>query len=155
MRARWSVQTKERHMKVAEMGSSVKIHYRVGLEDGSKVEQEKTGRPLSFKIGAGKVFAKLEEGIVGMQVEERRRIPVAAEDAYGKYKKELVLRLDRKVFPEDIKLIPGRTVQYQNRDGERVNFMVNEVIDKTVTVDGNHPLAGLDLVYEVLLLEIN
>ncbi len=141
-------------MKIAATGSLVKIHYRISLEDGSKVEQEKTGRPLSFKIGSGKVFAKLEEGVIGMQANEKRRIPVAAQDAYGKYKKELVLRLDRKVFPEDIKLIPGRTVQYQNRDGERVNFIVNDVTDKTVTVDGNHPLAGLDLVYEVLLLEI-
>jgi peptidylprolyl isomerase len=141
-------------MKIAEMGSSVKIQYLISLEDGSKVEQEKTSEPLSFKIGSGKVFKKLEEGLVGMQVSERRRILISAADGYGKYNKELVLRLDRKVFPEDIKLIQGRTVQYQNRDGERVNFIVNEVTDKTVTVDGNHPLAGLDLAYEVELLEI-
>jgi peptidylprolyl isomerase len=141
-------------MKVAKIGSSVKIHYLISLEDGSKVEQEKTGKPLSFKIGSGKVLQKLEEGVVGMQVNEKRRILIPADEGYGKYKKELVLRLDRKVFPDDIKLIPGRTVQYQNRDGERVNFIVNEVTDKTVTVDGNHPLAGLDLLYEVELLEI-
>lgn len=141
-------------MNIAEKGSSVKIQYVINLEGDSKVEQEKNGKPLSFKIGSGKVFQKLEEGVVGMQVNEKRRIPVSAEDGYGKYKKELVLRLERKVFPEDIKLIPGRTVQYQNRDGERVNFIVNEVTEKTVTVDGNHPLAGLDLVYEVELLEI-
>ncbi|MBU1564108.1 MAG: FKBP-type peptidyl-prolyl cis-trans isomerase [Proteobacteria bacterium] len=141
-------------MNVAGIGSLVKISYIISLEDGIKVEQDKTSKPLSFKIGSGKVFQKLEEGVVGMQVNEKRRIPVSAADGYGKYKKELVLRLERKVFPEDIKLIPGRTVQYQNRDGERVNFIVNEVTEKTVTVDGNHPLAGLDLVYEVELLEI-
>lgn len=141
-------------MNVAKKGSSVKIHYLIGLEDGSKVEQEKTNKPLSFTIGSGKVFQKLEEGVIGMQMNERRKIVITAADGYGKYNKELVLRLDRKVVPEDIKLVPGRTVQYQNRDGERVNFIVNEVSDKTVTVDGNHPLAGLDLVYEVELLEI-
>ncbi len=143
-----------RIMNVAEKGSSVKIQYLIHLENGSKIEQEKTGKQLSFKIGSGKVLQKLEEGVVGMQVHEKRRIPVSAENGYGKYQKELVLRLDRNVFPGDIKLIPGRTVQYQNRDGERVNFIVNEVTEKTVTVDGNHPLAGLDLVYEVELLEI-
>lgn len=98
---------------------------------------------------------KLEEGVVGMRVGEVRRIAVSAGESYGPYKKELVLRLDRSVFPADIKLVVGRTVQYQNRDGERVNLIVNEVTEKTVTVDGNHPLAGLDLVYEVELLEIS
>ena len=142
-------------MKVAENGNSVKIQYLIHLEDGSKVGQEKTARPLSFKIGSGKVLQRLEKGVVGMGVSEKRRIVITADEGYGRYKKELVLRLDRQVFPEDIKLIPGRTVQYQNRDGERVNFIVNEVTDKTVTVDGNHPLAGLDLVYEVELLEIS
>jgi peptidylprolyl isomerase len=146
---------KGRGMKAAEKGSSVKIRYLICLEDGSKVEQEKTGRPISFKIGSGKIFKKLEEGVIGMQVGEKRDIQIPAEEGYGNYKKDLVLRLDRKVFPQDIKLIPGRTVQYQNRDGERVNFIVNEVTDSTVTVDGNHPLAGLDLLYEIELLEIN
>ena len=58
------------------------------------------------------------------------------------------------MFPPDLRLEVGRTVQYQNRDGERVNLVVNEVTEKTVTVDGNHPLAGLDLLYEVELLSI-
>jgi peptidylprolyl isomerase len=141
-------------MKAAELGSLVKIQYIISLAEGSNAESEKSSKPLSFTIGSAKVFKKLEEGVIGMQVGEKRRIPVAADEGYGTYKKELVLRLEKKVFPEDIKLIPGRTVQYQNRDGERVNFIVNEVTDKTVTVDGNHPLAGLDLVYEVELLEV-
>ncbi len=142
-------------MKTVGYGSSVKIHYSISLADGSKVERERTQEPLSLKIGGGQVFKKLEEGLVGMQVNETRRIAVSADESYGRYKKEKVLRLDKKVFPPDVKLIPGRTVQYQNRDGERVNFIVNDVTDTSVTVDGNHPLAGLDLVYEVKVLEVS
>ncbi len=141
-------------MKTAELGSLVKIQYFIRLADGSNAESHKSYKPLSFKIGSAKVFKKLEEGVIGMQVGEKRRIPVRADEGYGMYQKELVLRLEKKVFPADIKLVPGRTVQYQNRDGERVNFIVNEVTDKTVTVDGNHPLAGLNLVYELEMLEI-
>ncbi len=142
-------------MKTVAYGSSVKIQYSISLADGSKVERERTHEPLSFKIGLGQVFKKLEEGLVGMQVNETRRIAISADESYGQYKKEKVLRLDKKAFPADVKLIPGRTVQYQNRDGERVNFIVNEVTDTSVTVDGNHPLAGLDLLYEVHLLEVS
>ena len=142
-------------MKSAEMGSSVKIRYSISLEDGSAVGQENTKTPLSFKIGSGKVFRKLEEGVVGMQAQEMRRVKISADEGYGSYNKELVIRVERKMFPEDVKLIPGRTVQYQNRDGERVNLVVNEVNEKTVTVDANHPLAGLDLIYEVEMLEVS
>lgn len=142
-------------MKTVAYGSSVKIQYSISLADGSKVERERTQEPLSFKIGLGQVFKKLEEELIGMQVNETRRIVVSADESYGKYKKEKVLRLDKKAFPADVKLIPGRTVQYQNRDGERVNFIVNDVTDTSVTVDGNHPLAGLDLVYEVKVLEVS
>ena len=142
-------------MKTVAYGSSVKIQYTISLADGSKVEGERTHAPLSFKIGSGQVFKRLEEGLVGMQVNETRRIAVSAEESYGTYKKDKVLRLDKKVFPGDVKLIPGRTVQYQNRDGERVNFIVNEVTDTSVTVDGNHPLAGLDLIYEVNVIEVS
>ncbi len=143
-------------MKTAEMGSSVKIRYSISLDDGSSVGRDKTSTPLSFRIGSGKVFKKLEGGLVGMQVNETRRIEIKAEEGwYGRYNKENVLRVDRKMFPEDVKLIPGRTVQYQNRDGERVNLVVNAVSDTTVTVDANHPLAGLDLIYEVEMVEIS
>ncbi len=142
-------------MKSAEVGSSVKIRYSISLEDGSVVGQDKTSSPVSFKIGSGKVFRKLEDGVIGMHVQEIRQVKISADEGYGQYKKELVLKVERKMFPEDIKLIPGRTVQYQDRDGERVNLVVNEVNDKTVTVDANHPLAGLELIYEVEMLEIS
>jgi peptidylprolyl isomerase len=142
-------------MKTAEIGCLVKIHYIISIANGNEIGQQKTSGPLSFKIGAGKVLQKLEEGVIGMRVGEKRRIAISAAAGYGEYKKDRVLRLERKIFPEDIKLIPGRTVQYQDRDGERVNFIVNEVTEKTVTVDSNHPLAGLDLVYDVELVEVS
>jgi peptidylprolyl isomerase len=138
----------------AAFGDKVTISYLLRQAEGGVVEPEKTNRPLTFRLGSGRVLPKLEQGVAGMTVGERRTIAVAACDGYGAYNKELVLRLDRKVFPPDLKVEVGRTVQYQDRDGERVNLMVNEVTGSTITVDGNHPLAGVDLLYEVKLLSI-
>lgn len=90
-----------------------------------------------------------------MKLNERKSVLIKAEDGYGQYNKDLVMRVERKLFPSDVQLVPGRAVQYQNRDGQRVNFIVNEVDDQSVTIDGNHPLAGLDLTYEVELLSIS
>lgn len=140
--------------KQAQPGSRVKIRYSITFEDGSSVEAKKTSRPLTFTIGAGKVFKRLEEGVVGMTVNEIRPILIKAADGYGDYDKQRVFRVAKKIFPPDITLAPGRAVEYQNRDGERVRLMVNDVDETTVTVDGNHPLAGLDLLYQVELVEV-
>ncbi len=142
-------------MKAADFGSSVTIRYTITLEDGSPVDGGKNMQPLSFRIGAGKVLKALEEGIIGMKEHETKNIHLTPEKSYGAYRKDLVLQLDRAVFPEGIPLIPGRTVQYQDRDGERINFVVNEVREKTVVVDGNHPLAGKNLIYKVEVLSIS
>ena len=141
-------------MKTAAMGDMVTIAYLIRHAGGQEVGMEKSSRSLSFRIGSAKVLAKLESGVLGMAVGERRCIAVSPAEGYGEYDKNLLLRVDRGMFPPDLKLEVGRTVQYQDRDGERVNLVVNEVTEKTVTVDGNHPLAGMDLLYEVELLSI-
>jgi peptidylprolyl isomerase len=144
----------EGSMKTAEQGKTVTIQFSILLENGANAGGPANKTPLTFTLGKGEVFRKLEEGIRGMAMQENRKIPISPADGYGEYNQELVLRVERKHFAPDIKLIPGRTVQYQNSAGERVNFVVNAVDEKTVTIDGNHPLAGLNLLYDVDLLAV-
>lgn len=141
-------------MKTAEWGSYVKIQFSITLNDGRMVGIPEEKTQLNFKIGDGKILPALESQVVGMKEKEIKEIMISPEDGYGEYNKELVIRVERNTFPHDLNLVVGRTVQYQNRDGERVNFVVNALDDKTVTIDGNHPLAGENLIYKVELLEI-
>jgi len=134
-------------------GDTVTLRYSIIFKDGTIIGDKKA-KPLTFKIGSGKVFPVLEDGVIGMKINETRRITVSAEQGYGSYNEELVLRVERDAFPEDLTLVPGRTVQYQNRDGERANFVVQEVNKDIVALDGNHPLAGQELIYQLELLEI-
>jgi peptidylprolyl isomerase len=138
---------------IAEPGKSITIRYDIILEDGTKVAG-RTAKPFTFKMGARRVFPALEAGVAGMKLNEIRKIPIAAAEGYGMYNDKLVLKVDRKNFSEDLKLAPGRTVQYQDRDGVRANFVVREVDEQSVILDGNHPLAGHDLIYEVELLAV-
>ena len=121
-------------------GDTVTLRYSIIFKDGTIIGDKKA-KPLTFKIGSGKVFPVLEDGVIGMKINETRRITVSAEQGYGSYNEELTL-------------VPGRTVQYQNRDGERANFVVQEVNKDIVALDGNHPLAGQELIYQLELLEI-
>ena len=138
---------------LADKGTTVTLRYSIILEDGRQVDAQNT-RPLTFTIGAGKVFEPLEQGVIGMSLNEVRDITIRPEQGYGVYNDDLILQVDREAFPEDMRLVPGRTVQYQNRDGERANFIVQEVSGDRVTLDGNHPLAGQELIYRLELLKL-
>ncbi len=139
--------------KLADKGTTVTLRYSIILKDGKQVAGQNT-KPLIFTIGEGKVFRALEKGVIGMSVNEVRDISISPEQGYGSYSNDLVLQVDREAFPEDLTLVPGRAVQYQNRDGERANFVVREVSNDRVALDGNHPLAGQDLIYRVELLKM-
>lgn len=139
--------------ETAVKGNSVTLRYSIILEDTTTIGDQKT-KPLTFTIGAGKIFPVLEQGVIGMKVNDVRKIAIRPEQGYGVYNDDLVLTVDRESFPEDLTLVVGRTVQYQNRDGERANFVVQEVSGDRVTLDGNHPLAGQELIYQVELLKI-
>ena len=141
-------------MEAARIGTRAKIHYTVKLQGGKTVGSSKGGQPLSFTIGRGKVFKKLEEGIIGMKVGDVREIDIAPEDAYGVRDDTKVMMLERSKVEANIELQKGRVMQYRSETQEVVNLLVLDVNDETVTVDANHPLAGEKLTYTVHLVSL-
>lgn len=141
-------------MQKAQIGSQVKIHYTIRIAGGETVGTSKGGMPLAFTVGDGKVLKGLDQGIVGMQPGQRKTIHINPEEAYGLRNEQLVLRLKKEELPADLNLEVGRPIQYQTPEGERINLMVLEVEENTVLLDGNHPLAGQTLEYEVELVAL-
>ena len=141
-------------MKKAQTGDQVKIHYTIKLAGGETAATSKGGMPLTFAIGDGSVLKGLDQGVAGMQVGQRKTIRISPEEAYGQRDEQLVLRLKKDELPGDLNLEKGRPIQYQTPEGERVNLMVLEIEETTVLLDGNHPLAGQVLEYEVELVAL-
>lgn len=141
-------------MKTAEKGSHVKIHYTIKVAGGETVGTSKGGMPLTFTVGDGKVLKGLDRGVVGMQVGQRKTISMPPREAYGMRNEDLVLRLKKDDLPEDLNLEVGRPIQYQTPEGQRVNLMVIAIETDTVLLDGNHPLAGQALDFEVELVAL-
>jgi peptidylprolyl isomerase len=146
--------TKGDAMEKAGMGTRVKIHYTVKLQNGKAIGSSKGGQPLSFTIGRGKVFKTLEQGIIDMKVGDVRTIEIAAEDAYGVRDESRVMRIDRSKIESNIELQKGRVVQYRSETQETVNLLIRDLDDDTVIVDANHPLAGEALTYTVHLVAV-
>jgi FKBP-type peptidyl-prolyl cis-trans isomerase SlyD len=91
----------------------------------------------------------LVEGLQGLKKGERRQIFVSAERAYGFYDPDLVMQVSRRKFPQGDALEIGFQVVTQAKDGECRVFRVIDADPATVTLDGNHPLAGQDLCFDI------
>lgn len=92
----------------AKRGDTVKVHYTGKLDDGTVFDSSKGREPLEFSIGEGIVIPGFEEAIVGMSPGESKTASICAEQAYGPYRPELVMVVERQRIPTDIPLEVGR-----------------------------------------------
>ena len=142
-------------MASARNGDTVKVHYTGHLDDGSLFDSSKDrGGPVSFTLGDGKVIPGVEAAVMGMAVGDEKTEEIRAADAFGPYRDELLVELERESVPDGIELSVGLTVEMDQEDGETLLFTVVELTDSTVTLDANHQLAGEDLTFRIQLVEI-
>jgi peptidylprolyl isomerase len=141
-------------MVKAKTGDTVKIHFTGKMQDDKVVETSKERGPLEFKIGEGNVISGLEQGIIGMQVGDKKTLTISPQEAFGVPRQELMVELNKDEIPEGIKLAVGIHLDIQASDGQTFKVKVVDVKEDTVTLDANHPLAGVTLIFDVELIEI-
>lgn len=141
-------------MAEAAIGDTIHIHYNGKLKDGTVFDSSEGRDPLQFTIGEKSIIPKLEEAIVGMATGDTATVEIDAADAYGPHRPEAVQTVDRSMIPANIDLSVGNQLQATTQEGQTVVLTVREANDTTVTLDGNHPLAGEDLIFEIEVVEI-
>jgi len=141
-------------MAQAHMGDRVKVHYTGTLADGTVFDKTEEGAPLEFTMGGQEVVPGFEEAVVGMQPGETRTVTILAEEAYGPRRDEMVAHVERERFPGNPAFKIGQQLQITQNDGQKLVARVTDVTPTTVTLDGNHPLAGKDLTYRITLVSI-
>ena len=141
-------------MTTARNGSKVKVHYTGRLVDGTLFDSSIGGDPIEFIIGNGDVISGLEQAIVGMNAGDSKETTISSDDAYGPYKEDRVLIVQKNDLPSNVNLQVGARLQAKQSDERIVNVIVKAVGEKSVTLDANHPLAGKDLIFKIDLLEV-
>ena len=141
-------------MAEAKLGDTVKIHFTGKLQDETVIETSKDRDPLEFKIGDGNVIPGLEQGVVGMAAGDKKTIAISPEDAFGQPQEDLVVDINKSEFPKDVELAAGAYLNIEASDGKEFKAKVVEIKEDTVTLDANHPLAGVTINCDVELLEI-
>lgn len=141
-------------MSKVKDGDTVKVHYTGKLEDGTVFDSSKEGEPLELTIGAGNVIEGFEKGVIGMERGSSKTVTIPPEEAYGSMNEELVAKVKKENFPENISPAIGEQLQLKQQDGNIVNVTITEIRGDTVTLDANHPLSGKTLIFDIELVEI-
>ncbi|MCX8021873.1 MAG: peptidylprolyl isomerase [Syntrophorhabdaceae bacterium] len=141
-------------MILAKMNDTVKVHYTGMLKDGTVFDSSLDREPLEFTIGEGMVIPGFEKGVIGMHVGETKDISMTPDEAYGEYREDMIISVDRDNIPPHIKPEPGMILQIHAPHGGVTFVRVLDMDEQVVRLDANHPLAGKDLLFKVELVEI-
>jgi FKBP-type peptidyl-prolyl cis-trans isomerase SlyD len=130
----------------------VYIAYRILDQDGNLHEQVDV--PVGYVHGGrSPLFPQIEQALEGRSVGDQVEVTLSPQESFGPHRPELTFtdRLDN-VPPEFRHL--GAEAQFQNERGESITMVVRRIGDGTITLDGNHPLAGRTLTFLVTVTEI-
>ena len=141
-------------MAQAKTGDTVKVHYTGKLDDGTIFDTSADREPLEFTIGEKQLIPDFEQAVAGMEPGESKNIQIASENAYGPHHEEMVMVIERKDMPESLEPQVDQRLQVQQQNGQSFVVTVTAVSEESVTLDGNHPLAGKDLSFDIQLTEI-
>jgi FKBP-type peptidyl-prolyl cis-trans isomerase 2 len=129
-----------------QIGSTVNVHYTGKLKSGEVFDSSEGRDPLSFTIGSGQIIPGFENAVIGKNVGDKVTIEIDPTEAYGEYREDLLVKVENEQLPGPVEV--GQVLQADN-GGQPVNVTVKEVNEDHVIIDGNHPLCGKDLIFDI------
>jgi FKBP-type peptidyl-prolyl cis-trans isomerase SlyD len=133
---------------------AVSIDYTLTNDAGEVIDSSAGGAPLVYLHGAGNIIPGLEKALEGKQVGDELTVAIEPEDAYGEYSAELVSTLSRSMFEGVDELEVGMQFHASAPDGQMQIVTIRDIDGDDVTVDGNHPLAGQRLNFQVKVVDV-
>lgn len=129
------------------------FHYTLTDKTGTVLDSSIGDEPLYFLEGSQQIIPGLESVISLMNVGDKKKVEVNAANAYGDVNPELVVKVKKTQFPPDAQLTVGDQFQVNN-DAHSPVFTIMSIDTDEVTVDGNHPMAGKDLFFDVEIVGV-
>lgn len=141
-------------MNQVTVNSTVKVHYTGKLADGEVFDTSDGKEPIEFTLGQGQLIPGFEKGLIDMKLNEKKTINMTKDDAYGEVNETLIQEVKKTDLPQDMEPKVGMGLVSKSPDGQEMNLMVIEVKEESIVIDGNHPLAGKDLIFDLEVVEI-
>ncbi len=131
----------------------VSIHYTLTNKDGNVLDTSDGREPLAYIQGKQNIIPGLENALAGKEVGDKINVTIPPAEAYGERSLELIQEIPRAAFGEIQDLETGMQFQMQSPNGP-VIITITNIQDDKVIVDGNHPLAGEELTFDVEIVEV-
>jgi peptidylprolyl isomerase len=139
---------------MVKKGEIVIVHYRGVLNNGKEFDTSEYREPLQFVMGAGSMIPAFEKAVSTMKIGEVKTVTIKSSQAYGPIRKDLIMEMPRDKLPSASASRVGDKLQVKNSRGETTVVRVVKITDTTITIDGNHELAGEDLTFTLKLIAI-
>jgi FKBP-type peptidyl-prolyl cis-trans isomerase SlyD len=140
-------------MTIAE-GKVVAFSYVLKNSKGDELDRAEAGDPLYYLHGSHQIVPGLEDKLTGLKKGDKKSVVVAPKDGYGEIVPDLKLTVDRSQFPEGLELKEGMQFSADVGGGQEMPFRIASVGEDSVEIDGNHPLAGEALHFDVTIQEV-
>ena len=131
----------------------VVLHYTLTDNDGAVIDKSEDGS-FAYLHGANNIIPGLETALIGKTAGDEISVSVTAEDGYGERDDAKLQEVPKTMFDDGSDIIVGSQFHAEGPDGQMLVVTVMEVKDDNVVIDGNHPLAGVDLNFDVKVIEV-
>lgn len=145
---------KIKSMNQVKENNTVKVNYTGKLSDGQVFDSSEGKEPIEVTLGQGQLIPGFEKGLIDMKLNEKKTITIAKEEAYGEINEDLMQEVKKTELPQEITPEVGMGLVSKSPDGQEINLRVVEVKDESIVIDGNHPLAGKDLIFDLEVVAI-
>ncbi|NGY36946.1 peptidylprolyl isomerase [Flavobacterium sp. XN-5] len=141
-------------MTQVKENNTVKVHYTGKLANGQVFDSSEGKEPLAFTLGQGSLIPGFEKGLIDMKLNEKKTITIPADEAYGDPREDLLIEVPKSELPQEMDPEVGMGLVSRTPEGQEINLLVVEVKEESVILDGNHPLAGKELIFDLEVVEI-
>lgn len=132
----------------------VRIDYTLTTDTQEVIDSSEGGEPLAYLHGARNIIPGLETALEGRKAGDSLNVRIEPADAYGERDDRLVQMVPREMFEDSGEIQVGMQFHSADPEGNVTIVTVTHATDDTVTVDANHPLAGVPLTFAVTVVEV-
>ena len=141
-------------MSEVKKGDKVKVHYTGKLPDEPIFDSSREREPIEFTVGAGQMIEGFDNAVVGMKIGDTKVVEIPSDKAYGPKRDEAIITINKNQLGEGLDPQVGMQLEATQPDGRKQILVIQEVKEEEIVLDGNHPLAGKELIFDIEVVEV-
>lgn len=142
-------------MAHAKSGDHVRVHFTGRLDDGTVFATSAMSDPLEFTLGNSEVLPQIEDAVDGMESGETKTVYIPSDEAFGPRREDLIQEIPKESLPVGMDVEVGQQLWIDQPNDEPLLVSVADVLEESIILDANHPLAGEDLTFDLELINVD